>query len=57
MSEIISLNKVRKAKNKTEKQKKAAQNRIIFGTSTKIRKVEIENVAKGIKKTGSTIAK
>ncbi|OYW80758.1 MAG: hypothetical protein B7Z26_05960 [Asticcacaulis sp. 32-58-5] len=46
MSDIISLNKVRKAKNKTEKQKKAVENRIIFGTSTKIRKVEIEKAAK-----------
>lgn len=43
MSEIVNLNKVRKAKAKTEKRKKAVENRIIFGTSTKIRKVEIEN--------------
>ncbi|MDC7677319.1 DUF4169 family protein [Asticcacaulis machinosus] len=50
MSEIINLNKVRKAKAKTEKRKKAVENRIIFGTSTKIRKAEIEKVAKESKK-------
>ncbi|WKL57570.1 DUF4169 family protein [Asticcacaulis sp. ZE23SCel15] len=42
MSNIVNLNKARKAKNKADKQKKASENRIIFGISTKIRNVEIK---------------
>ncbi|WAC48040.1 DUF4169 family protein [Asticcacaulis sp. SL142] len=42
MSDVVSLSKARKAKNKAKKQKQAVENRIIFGTSTKIRKLEIK---------------
>lgn len=42
MSNVVNLNKARKAKTKAEKQKKAVENRIIFGTSTKVRKIEIK---------------
>lgn len=39
MAEIINLNKARKAKQKAEAQKKAADNRGLFGISSKLRKL------------------
>lgn len=50
MSNIVNLNKARKAKTKAEKQKKAVENRIIFGTSTKVRNLEIKKADMEAKK-------
>ncbi len=44
MSDIINLNKARKAKSKQQKAAKAAENRVVFGLSTYERKrVELIN--------------
>jgi len=40
MAELINLNKVRKAKTKQRETAKAAENRIIYGISTVVRKQE-----------------
>ena len=40
MPEIINLNKARKAKLKQKEIVKAQENRVIYGVSTKIRKLE-----------------
>ncbi len=40
MTEIINLNKARKAKTKQAKKLQAAQNRITHGISTKVRKID-----------------
>ncbi len=40
MAEIINLNKVRKARQKAEGKTKAADNRALFGTSSKLRKAQ-----------------
>lgn len=42
MADIINLNKKRKAKNRSEKEKKAAENRIKFGRTKKERQIEIQ---------------
>lgn len=39
MAEIINLNKRRKAKNRFEKEKKAAENRIKFGRTKKEKQI------------------
>lgn len=38
MAELVNLNKARKARNRALKTAEAAQNRIAFGTSTKLKK-------------------
>ena len=40
MAELINLNKARKAKAKSEKSAQAAENRILYGISTHVRKIE-----------------
>ncbi len=40
MAEVINLNKARKAKIKQHEASKAAQNRIVYGISTKVRNLE-----------------
>lgn len=40
MAELINLNKVRKAKTKQRETARAAENRIIYGISTVVRKQE-----------------
>ncbi len=43
MPDLINLNKVRKTKAKQQKIAKAAENRIVYGISTKIRNAEKRN--------------
>ncbi len=43
MPDIINLNKVRKLKAKQQKSIKAAENRLVYGISTKIRNAEKKN--------------
>jgi hypothetical protein len=43
MTELINLNKVRKAKKKQDETAKAKENRILYGLSTHVRKREKEN--------------
>ena len=38
MTEVINLNKARKAKKKQRQSEQAIQNRVVYGISTKIRK-------------------
>jgi hypothetical protein len=40
MADIINLNKARKAKVKQADKAKAAENRVVFGTSTKLKQLE-----------------
>jgi len=40
MADLINLNKVRKTKKKQSETAKAAENRIIYGISTTVRKLE-----------------
>jgi hypothetical protein len=40
MADIINLNKARKAKVKQAGKAKAAENRVVFGTSTKLKQLE-----------------
>ncbi len=40
MTEIINLNKARKAKLKQKEIAKAQENRVVYGLSTKVRKLE-----------------
>lgn len=49
MNDVVNLNKVRKARQKADRQQVAAQNRVVYGLSTKIRKLsrEQERVAAG----------
>ncbi len=42
MTEIINLNKARKDKLKQHKKMQAQENRVIYGTSSKLRKAEKE---------------
>jgi hypothetical protein len=42
MTEIINLNKIRKTKLKQQKKVQAQENRVIHGTSSKLRKLERE---------------
>jgi len=40
MADLINLNKARKAKTKQRETAKAAENRVVYGLSTRIRKLE-----------------
>lgn len=46
MSDIVNLNKFRKAKKKAEKEKKADSNRIKFGRTKAEKKTELANIKK-----------
>jgi len=45
MTEIINLNKARKAKLKQKEAAKAQENRVVYGLSTKVRKLERDRQA------------
>ncbi len=46
MTDIVNLNKVRKAKQKQVKKLQAEQNRVVYGLSSKLRKLEKDKEAK-----------
>ncbi len=46
MTEIVNFNKVRKAKQKQVKKLQAEQNRVTYGLSSKLRKLEKDKNAK-----------
>jgi len=45
MAEIVNFNKIRKAKARSDKEKRAAQNRIEYGTPKGLKDVEAANKA------------
>ena len=50
MADLINLNKARKAKAKQRETTKAAENRIIYGISTSVRKLERAKQKRDIEK-------
>jgi len=50
MADVVNLNKVRKAKLKQHETAKAAQNRVVFGISTKVRKLDKLNEVRATRK-------
>ena len=46
MTDIVNLNKVRKAKQKQVKKLQAEQNRVVYGLSSKLRSLEKDKQAK-----------
>ncbi len=49
MSEVINLNKTRKAKARTQKEKKASQNRLLFGRTKAEKKTDLLNAKRAEK--------
>jgi hypothetical protein len=57
MAELINLNKARKAKIKQHEVRKAAENRVIYGISTKVRNLEKTKQKREADKLGQNLLK